>query len=107
MQANKDLTVSGQHWRRNVKARPFVLTLRDHFTDKAEGATTAKSAGDADSAQHAHDKAGGSAGWTHQYVDVKYLQPIMDAIDDDGSGHVTIAEVNQFTELLPSQLGWR
>ena len=47
------------------------------------------------------------AGVARHYVDIKYLQPIMDAIDDDGSGHVTIAEVNRFTEHLPSVLGWR
>jgi hypothetical protein len=82
-----------QHWRRNVKVRQFVITLRDHFEDKAKKSVTSKNL-NPDS-------------WAYQYVDIKYLQSIMDAIDDDGSGHVTIAEVNRFTEQLPSHLDWR
>ena len=77
------------------------MTLRDHFADKAAGSGGATPSNSEIAAHPEHDE------WARQYVDVKYLQPIMDAIDDDGSGHVTIAEVNQFTELLPSTLGWR
>lgn len=83
-----------------MKARAFVMTLRDHFTDKAEG--TPPPTSDNNTAVDRDADA-----WARQYVDIKYLQPIMDAIDDDGSGHVTIAEVNRFTELLPKELGWR
>jgi hypothetical protein len=90
-----------QHWRRNVKARPFVMTLRDHFVDKAQNPDMPKKSDASTIAEMSHDS------WAHQYVDVKYLQSIMDAIDDDGSGHVTITEINRFTEQLPSSLGWR
>lgn len=86
-----------------MKARPFVMTLRDHFADRAAGSGNSTFS-NSDSAAHPNPE---QDEWARQYVDVKYLQPIMDAIDDDGSGHVTIAEVNQFTELLPSSLGWR
>lgn len=86
-----------------MKARLFVMTLRDHFAHKAEGSPTLTSDDKTAAVHPEHD----TDGWARQYVDVKYLQPIMDAIDDDGSGHVTIAEVNRFTELLPSSLGWR
>lgn len=74
------------------------MTLRDHFNDMAESPSSSH-----DEAHHNHD----TDGWTRQYVDVRYLQHIMDAIDDDGSGLITIAEINRFTDMLPSLLGWR
>ena len=79
------------------------MTLRDHFADKAESAPFKAIGEDPTAALTEHN----SDSWARQYVDIKYLQPIMDAIDDDGSGHVTIAEINRFTELLPTQLNWR
>ncbi|KAI0692702.1 hypothetical protein BC835DRAFT_1416357 [Cytidiella melzeri] len=88
------------HWRRNVKARPFVMTLRDHFSEKAQNSAPVANPETSTIAEKSTDS------WARQYVDVKYLQPIMDAIDDDGSGHVTITEVNRLTEQLPISLGW-
>ena len=43
--------------------------------------------------------------WTLRYLDLMHLQPIIEALDDDASGYVTIQEVNQFTTLRP--MGWR
>lgn len=45
--------------------------------------------------------------WALQYINLKYLLPIMDAIDDDASGRVTVEEVNRFTERLPGHLSWK
>ncbi|KAI0083947.1 hypothetical protein BDY19DRAFT_604899 [Irpex rosettiformis] len=82
------------HWRRNVKARHFVMTLQDHFTDGVE-----------------HRNAGSFMStpvddWTIRYINVTYLLPIMDAIDDDATGRVSISELNRFTDQLPATLGW-
>ena len=79
------------------------MTLRDHFNDKAEGQLSPVADDKIIAARSERE----ADDWARQYVDVKYLPPIMDAIDDDGSGHVTIAEINRFTDLLPSSLGWR
>jgi hypothetical protein len=93
-------TESSQGWRGSVKARHFVMGLRDYFQEKwgsdshpADGVT----ARIADN--HRDDK------WALAYLNVVRLQPISEAFDDDASGFVTVAEVNTFTTSRP--LGWR
>lgn len=87
-----------------MKARPFIMTLRDHFAEQVESALGPSPLANNGSSSVAENN---TDPWTRQYIDVKYLQPIMDAIDDDGSAYVTIAEVNRFTEQLPNSLGWK
>ncbi|CAL1705902.1 unnamed protein product [Somion occarium] len=79
------------NWRRNVKARLFVTTLRDHFREKAR-----ESFADTNRADD----------WTLQYIGIHWLHPIMEAFDDDYSGYVTVVELNEFTDSLPNVLGW-
>jgi hypothetical protein len=43
--------------------------------------------------------------WAVHFLDLEYLQAIHEAIDDDGSGFITVEELNQFTTSRPS--GWR
>ena len=43
--------------------------------------------------------------WTMKYIDIVRLQPILEAIDDDASGFITIGEMNRFTSSRPR--GWR
>lgn len=45
--------------------------------------------------------------WAFQYISLAWLQPIMEAFDDDGSGYITVAEINKFTEAMPASLKWR
>ena len=45
--------------------------------------------------------------WAYEYMTSAYMDPIMEAFDDDGSGFVTIDEVNRFVKAMPSQLNWR
>ena len=71
------------------------MTLRDHYRDRAESATVA-SFGQASSDD-----------WAFEFISAKYLQPIMEAFDDDGSGYVTYQEVNEFVEEKPDSLNWR
>lgn len=96
------LTSSFQNWRGNVKTRLFVLTLRDHFREKAMDAKKKAQHDDQDNADTgdtwALDYLGGS--WTR-------IQPMMEAFDDDASGYISITEVNQFIELCPPELNWR
>ncbi|KAJ3484626.1 hypothetical protein NLI96_g5521 [Meripilus lineatus] len=44
--------------------------------------------------------------WALPYIDIKWLQPIVESFDEDGSGYVTIAEINNFTQSRPTELGW-
>ena len=79
-----------------MKARLFVMTLRDHYRDKADNIAMSSfilgPAGD---------------DWAFEFINAKYLQPIMEAFDDDGSGYVTYQEVNEFVDSRPAELSWR
>jgi hypothetical protein len=84
-----------------VKARHFVLTLRDHYIEKliaeAEGlAKGVRSVGDSSMSKNA---------WAIKFIEVARLQPILEAFDDDASGFITISEMNRFTSSRPSD--WR
>lgn len=43
--------------------------------------------------------------WALKYINIRRLQAISEAFDDDGSGFVTIAEVNELTRSCPED--WR
>ena len=80
-----------QGWRGNVKARHFVMALKDYNIEKAGG-----------------DSAGSLVGadkWALKYINVNRARTILEAFDDDASGFVTIQEVNTFTRARP--LDWR
>lgn len=78
------------------------MTLRDHFREKVEDVKLAIASGSYDFLGMAK-----TDNWALRYVGVSYLHSIMEAFDDDGSGYITISEVNAFTRGLPSALGWR
>ena len=84
-----------QGWRRNVEARLFVLTLRD-YVDEISNVSGA------DSHDNRH-----RAEWAFRFINILYLQPIMEAFDDDGTGFITISEVNKFLDSLPADINWR
>lgn len=89
-----------QGWRGSVKAKHFVLALRDYFFEKTQlrkhqGGENEK-LGMSDSSQDI---------WALHYLDLHYLQTIHEAIDDDASGFITVEEINQFTTSRP--LDWR
>lgn len=74
------------------------MTLRDHYRDVIEDA------------QHISGTKGDiiiNDDWTLEYFGPSWLQPMMDAFDDDASGYVTISEVNKIMDLQPASLGWR
>ena len=80
-----------QGWRGNVKARHFVMALKDYYIEKAAGESAGSLVG--------VDK------WALKYITVNRLRTISEAFDDDASGFVTIQELNAFTRARP--LDWR
>lgn len=43
--------------------------------------------------------------WALAYINAAYVQPILEAVDDDGTGFVSVKEVNTFVSERPD--GWR
>ncbi|PIL33322.1 hypothetical protein GSI_04773 [Ganoderma sinense ZZ0214-1] len=90
-------------WPGHVKARHFVLALRDYYR-QAIGKKHTATDEDVTSGRVARgDK------WALGWINVSRLQAITEAFDDDASGFITIAEVNDFTASRPedwSLLHW-
>ncbi|KAI0340329.1 hypothetical protein BDW22DRAFT_412068 [Trametopsis cervina] len=85
-------------WRRNVNANLFATTIRDHFREKAQRVYGPPSLQECNIAC-ADD-------WTTEYMGPPYLRRIREAFDEDGSGFVTITDVNRVSESRPGRLGW-
>ena len=81
-----------------MKARHLVLAIHDHYLQKVDD----KNHGIRTEGARPIDE---DDAWTLQYIDLMHLQPIIEALDADTSGFVTIQEVNQFTTSRPQ--GWR
>jgi len=81
------------NWRSNVKARLFVMTLRDHLRDPRTNDQNLDEQNDLDN-------------WTLEFINFANLPAIMEAFDDDGSGYISIAEINTFTDFIPEELQW-
>ncbi|KAJ3981905.1 hypothetical protein F5890DRAFT_1611465 [Lentinula detonsa] len=101
-------------WKGSVKARHFVLALRDYFVEKSARKVPA---GDEPDTMELHttnpvrdhdapdwDLDDEDDCWTHSYINITHVQPILEAIDDDATGFITIKEVNEFTSARPP--GW-
>jgi hypothetical protein len=97
-----------------VKARHFVLALRDYFTDQinaTEVPTTSPSSTDnspsADNGPEAkflNNSIDPNDRWALEYINITQIQPILEAIDDDNSGFISIKEANTFAIQRPK--GW-
>ena len=75
------------------------MTLRDNFADVAAH-TLLSPVVKGDESHLTSDN------WAFDYISLAYMQPIMEAFDDDGSGYVTVYEVNHFTDGMPQSLDW-
>ncbi|KAF8497394.1 hypothetical protein F5888DRAFT_1906711 [Russula emetica] len=84
-------------WRGNVKARHFVLALRDNYLEKLSSETK----GVLDMSTSSINDSTNPDGWAIKYIDIMWVQPILEAFDDDASGFITITEVNRFTSSRP------
>jgi hypothetical protein len=78
-----------------------VLTLRDHYLAKLSSETKDVLGMGTSSINTSTNP----DGWAIKYIDVMWVQPILEAFDDDASGFITIAEVNHFTS--PRPVDWR
>ncbi|KAG6905493.1 hypothetical protein DXG01_002381, partial [Tephrocybe rancida] len=113
-------------WKSTVKARHFVLALRDYYlggshlpsasSDVQSSASssypqqllspplTSEEALNEPSSYFPAQSSDADSAWAIAYVNVSYLQALSEAIDDDGSGFVNVREVNEFTTTRPQ--GW-
>ncbi|KAF9553901.1 hypothetical protein CPC08DRAFT_767164 [Agrocybe pediades] len=109
-------------WKASVKARHFVMGLHDYYSDLYSKVRASSDAMTADlrissplvSPQlpsillpgqevvqyqpQSNDK------WALAYINATYTQPILEAVDDDGTGMISIKEVNVFVTSRPE--GW-
>ena len=105
----------------------MVIALRDHFVEKLRPAPSAqdraiaaieKIANSSDAISDAskmNDIASiiqtalplnnGEDIWALEYISIHRIQPLIEALDDDASSFVTVAEVNAFTANRPAD--WR
>ncbi|KAL7285783.1 hypothetical protein ACG7TL_000892 [Trametes sanguinea] len=82
------------NWTGVVKGRILVHALREHYAqDDVSGGPTQM--------QGQVDK------WALHYLNIAWLNPILEAIDDDTSGYISVSEVNKFMQRLPQELDWR
>ena len=110
-----------------MKASHFVIALHDYFTAKASRKTAiinTSSVGSADARGGAPADAPADApagtvntdttslpdtavedSWALEYITVRLIQPLVEAIDDDASSFITVNELNDFTSSRPK--GWR
>ncbi|KAH9942219.1 uncharacterized protein BXZ73DRAFT_41008 [Epithele typhae] len=84
-------------WRGIVKARHLVLAIHDYYMQKLDDLQRIIKS-NRDRPMNAADE------WTLNYIDLMHIQPIIEALDEDASGFVSISEVNRFTISRPK--GW-
>ncbi|KAF8996992.1 hypothetical protein BDQ17DRAFT_1363767 [Cyathus striatus] len=110
-------------WRGSIKAVNFVFALRDYFLSQRDdtypnslevGQPTfpqptvqlPSSPPTSTAEPQATDFMTTSGDeWTKKYINISHLQSILESIDDDGSGFISIREVNRFTLDCPRD--WR
>ncbi|KAF9441858.1 hypothetical protein P691DRAFT_682710, partial [Macrolepiota fuliginosa MF-IS2] len=108
----------------SVKARNFALALRDYFTEKFAGTPIVRAGasgiatpepGPTTASQQPSQidspllRALVDDRWAFEYLSVSNIQPIIETIDDDGSGFISIKEANTFAIGRPkdwSLLHW-
>ena len=96
------------------------MAIQDHFSSKSNAALNeiqviAKEPNPASATQNLKDIASITEQaipatpaedlWSLQYITVQRAQPLVEALDDDGSSFITVNEVNTFTTTRPE--GWR
>ncbi|KAI0043104.1 hypothetical protein FA95DRAFT_1546775 [Auriscalpium vulgare] len=71
-------------WRGHVKGRDLILALRDHY------------------AEHLLASPDDQDAWAITFIDLMWLQPILEAFGDEASGFITVAQINAFTTSRPA-----
>lgn len=109
-----------KQWKGCVKARHFILALREYYDeqyimapDKAQQWNTANAASKAGTALTSLLRTKRTEGlrdvdaWALRYLDVARIRPLIDAFDCDASGFITAKETNQFTMSPSRPSNWR
>ncbi|KAJ3833971.1 hypothetical protein F5878DRAFT_645514 [Lentinula raphanica] len=97
-------------WKNSVKARHFVLALQEFYQDSSANPRFLMSSTSPTSSHSEIDKENKAVHvpevdqWAINYLDISHVQSILEAIDDDGTGFITIKEVNKFALSRPK--GW-
>ena len=108
-----------QGWKGSAKAKHLVMAIRDHFADGSRAAlavirdiTEGDGVPQPDDAKRKIQEISDVTRrispddlWALQYITIFRLQPLIEALDDDASSFVTVAEVNAFTTARPGN--WR
>ncbi|KAG6840654.1 hypothetical protein C0991_005333 [Blastosporella zonata] len=76
-------------WKITVKARSFVLALKDYYDSRISREVDPHR----DSQSREEQGTDIDDTWAMSYIDISFLQPIAEAIDDDGSGLISVKEV--------------
>jgi len=96
-----------------VKATHFVIALHDYFTAKASRKAIITNTSSTNAPAESANNTGTTLlpdtpakdSWALEYINVRLIQPLMEAIDDDASSFVTVSELNDFTSCRPKE--WR
>ncbi|GLB44990.1 hypothetical protein LshimejAT787_1900680 [Lyophyllum shimeji] len=99
-------------WKGSVKARHFVLALHDYYTDKLSspdtpttshisGLPSPQTPGTGRGSMVIIPRKRQDDRWALAYINAAYVQPILEAVDDDGTGFVSVKEVNTFVAERP------
>ncbi|KAJ7499168.1 hypothetical protein FB451DRAFT_28305 [Mycena latifolia] len=101
-------------WKGSVKANHLVMAVHDYFTQKAGVALkqihdiAAKQGADSDKVRDIAEISKTTVPpedlWALDYITIQHIQPLIEAIDEDGSSFVTVHELNNFTTSRPE--GW-
>ncbi|KAF9264173.1 hypothetical protein L218DRAFT_998910 [Marasmius fiardii PR-910] len=107
-------------WKGSVKATYFVMALHEYFSAKSRNAlvglhaiankheqssSTEEKANDTrTSAKEALPATPAKDLWSLRFITIHRVQPLIEALDDDGSSYITVKEVNAFTMSRPE--GW-
>ena len=105
-----------QGWKGSVKATHFVIALHDYFTAKASRKTIASTSSadapaetvnktDADVDATISPDTSAEDSWALEHINIRLIQPLIEAIDEDGSSFITVSELNEFTSSRPKT--WR
>lgn len=92
-----------------MKAKTFVLTFRDYFLvgDRSNPGTPMRSNnGNIVVTRELSPSMWNTPvikedPWVFDFIDVTHVQPIVEAMDEDGSGFISVREANRFASSRP------
>ncbi|KAF9009722.1 hypothetical protein BDQ17DRAFT_1323246 [Cyathus striatus] len=98
-------------WKGSAKARNFVFALRDYFVmgeyrNRAQNHTADTSHNVTVKIEDQEVELRNVDDWAKECISISHLQPILEAIDDDGSGFINIKELNAFTDARSRPEKW-